>query len=141
MPGILNREVGTAPSINGIKAAAVAAIPGLPVDTWGTADANAIETRDAVYWPQTVLYKRALQRMPGFASCAIAPLAMGRRSINQSQCHFNATIVAFLGPRSCGSSVLVRRTMAELSTTPRGAVYIGIPSSEAMLFFRVAGHL
>ncbi len=139
MPRILNGEVGTAPSINGIKAAAVAAIPGLPVETWGTADAYAIETRDAVYWPQAVLYEYALQRMPGFASCATGPLVVGRRSINQSQCHVNATFVAFLGPRSCGSSVLVRRTIAELSTTPRGAVYLGIPSLEAMVFFWVAG--
>ena len=117
-----------APSINGIKAAAVAAIPGLSADTWSTANTYAIETRDTVYWPQAVLFERTLQRMPGFASCATAPLAVGRRSIDQSQCHNNATIVAFPGPRSCGSSVLVRRTIAELSTTPRGAVYLGIPS-------------
>ena len=84
MPEILNREVGTAPSINGVKAAAVAAIPGRPVIAWGTANAYAIETRDTVYWPQAILKVRALQRMPGFASCAIAPLAVGRRNIDQS---------------------------------------------------------
>ena len=141
MARMLNGEVGTAPSINGIKAAAVAAIPGLSVDTWGTADAYAIETGDAVYWPQAVLYKCALQRMPGFASCASAPLVVGRRSIDQSQCHVNATFVAFLGPRSCGSSVLVGRIITELSTTSRGAVYIGIPSWEARLFSWVAAYL